>query len=105
MTTAERLLVYLSIAGGATIDELATHLDVSRREIEKAVQELRLAGNPIWSGPAGVRMAATADELRESNERLHGRLREQYRTLRASQLTERRMRAAPVVELTLWRVA
>lgn len=102
MTTEERVL-YLLVADWQphTIAELAAYLEVSRRDVEQAVQSLRLAGNPIATGQDGVRLARTADELAESNRSLHHRLREQYRTLRAQRRAEAQLRARESAELTL----
>ena len=89
MTAAERLLTFLALTGARyTLDALAAALELPRRAVEEAVQELRLAGNPIATGQHGVRLARTADELAESNRSLHHRLRAQYSTLRAQRKAE-----------------
>lgn len=102
MSTPERVLYLLTIYGEPfTIRDIALRLSVSRREIEEAIQMLRLAGNPISSGQHGVRMARTAAELAESNRSLHHRLRAQYQTLRAQRRAEARLRVRETGELTL----
>lgn len=97
----ERVLLYLTLAGPATIRDIALDLGASRRDVEQAIQQLRLEGNPICSGAAGVRLARTADELAASNRSLHHRLREQYRTLRAQRRAEAQLRARENRDLTL----
>ena len=103
MTTAERLLYLLTIDGGSwlTIRQLAASLSVSRREVEEAIQQLRLEGNPIATGQHGVRLVNDADELAESNRSLHHRLRAQYQTLRAQRRAEARLRAREELVLGL----
>lgn len=103
MTTAERVLYLLvSDYGWHTIRDLAIEAGVSRREVEQAVQQLRLADNPIATGQRGVRLAHTADELAESYRSLHHRLREQYRTLRAQRRAEAALRTREAGDLTFW---
>jgi len=108
MIPAERLLTFLAISGSwHTIRELATALDLPRRVIEEAVQELRLAENPIATGQDGVRLARTADELASSNRVLGHRLREQAATLEAQQRAEATLRKAEAVrpQWPAWDVA
>lgn len=71
---------------------LARLLGVSERDVRSMVQQARVEGYPIASGPDGFSLAATSEELALSNRRLRHRLKEQYRTLRAQQIAERRMR-------------
>src|SRR3989337_1382471 len=98
MPPAERVLMLLPISGTwHTIRELATALDLPRRVIEEAVQELRLAENPIATGQRGVRWARTADELAVSTRILGHRLREQSATLEAQERAEARLRRAEAV--------
>jgi len=98
VTPAERLLTYLAISGAwHTIDDLRRALDLPRRAIEEAVQELRLAENPIATGQRGVRWARTADELAVSNRILGHRLSEQSATLEAQERAEARLRRAEAV--------
>lgn len=104
MTTVERLLYLLTIDGGGwlTIRQLATSLSVPRREVEEAIQALRLDGHPIATGQHGVRLVNDADELAESNRSLHHRLKAQYQTLRAQRKAERRLRERETSQPTLW---
>lgn len=103
MTTAERVL-YLLVADWQwhTIRDLTIAAGTSRREVEEAIQQLRLEGNPIATGQHGVRMAHTADELAESNRSLHHRLKAQYQTLRAQRRAEARLRQRESTQATLW---
>lgn len=92
MTTDERLLILLAVDGPTKQPELAQRLGVPVREVQEAIQRLRVGGEPICSGDAGVWLARDADELAASNRRLHHRLREQYRTLRAQRRAEVKLR-------------
>lgn len=103
MTSDERVLVALALNGPTKQPDLAAMLGLPVRAVQEAIQALRLAGEPICSGDAGVWLARDADELAASNRRLHHRLREQYRTLRAQRRAEARLRERR--ELTLWRTA
>lgn len=102
MTTDERLLILLAVDGPTKQPELAQRLGVPVREVQEAIQRLRVGGEPICSGDAGVWLARDADELAASNRRLHRRLVSQYASLRAQRHAERRMRAAERRDLTLW---
>lgn len=101
METDERVLITLAAGGRRTQPELAYALGVPVREVQQSLQRLRVAGEPICSGDRGVWLARDADELAASNRRLHHRLAEQYRTLRAQRRAEARLRDQ--LELTLWR--
>ena len=48
-----------------TLDELRQRLRVSRREVEEAVQELRLAGHAVIGGAEGVKLSTSPQEIRE----------------------------------------
>jgi biotin operon repressor len=87
------VLLYVTLSGPVTIADIARDLGLPRREVEQAIQSLRLQGNPIATGQDGVRLARTADELAESNRSLHHRLVQQYQTLRAQRRAEARLRA------------
>lgn len=70
MTTAERVLarlVLLQRSGDywTTISDLAGLLDVPRRAIEEAVEDLRLAGHPIVGGGSGVKLTRNVNEIRD----------------------------------------
>ncbi len=88
-----------------SLDAIARQLRAPRRSVEEAITELRRRGVPIASAttpPAGLYLPASADELAASNRSLHGRLREQYRTLRAQRLAERQLRLQEQHPPTLW---
>ena len=108
MSPAERVLMLLTISGETwTIDDLRRALDLPRRAVEEAIQELRLAENPIATGQDGVRLARTADELAVSNRILGHRLSEQAATLEAQERAEARLRRAEAVrpQWPAWDVA
>lgn len=91
---AARDLVHVALGSGRDnaepIGALSERLKLTRRQVEQAVQVLRVDGIPVASGSDGVwlgdaqDMAATAAILR-------GRLISQYRTLRAVRATTARL--------------
>ena len=86
----------------ATIAELAQWLRVPRRDIEKAIQEARLAGVPLVTDADGVRLAKDAAEAADCAARLRSRAISQLLTSRALRKTARRMREAEAQQPTLW---
>ncbi len=86
---------------------IAAELGVKVRRVQDAIEEARLEGEGICTGRPGVWLPESADELARSNRILHKRLRSQYRTLRAQQKAERRMRLVEEGSeaLTLWQGA
>lgn len=48
-----------------SIDELRYRLNVPRRDIEAAVEALRLRGEPIIGGASGLHLTSDPSELRE----------------------------------------
>jgi hypothetical protein len=72
--------------------ELARRAGIPVRAVQAELQAMRLAGEPICTGDAGVWLAETADELARSNARLAHRIREQQVTLAALNDTEGDMR-------------
>jgi len=84
-----------------TIGELQESLGVSRRIVERAIEELRSQGRPICSDASGIWIAQTADEVRACADRLNRRLVTQYRTVRAMRRTAQRMRVPVVVQQDL----
>ena len=48
-----------------TLDELRGRLGVSRRDVEDAIQDLRLKGRPIIGGAEGVKLSTSPQEIRE----------------------------------------
>jgi biotin operon repressor len=77
-----------------TLDAIANSLGLSRREVEKAVQELRAAGEPIITDGRGVHLTDDPDELERCLVALQRRTLSQYATVRSLRMTARRMRAA-----------
>lgn len=80
-----------------TLDRLALILKVPRREVEQAVQSLRLAGHPIVSSGDGIRLSDDPDEVEACARRLMGRLRSQRLTAVAMRRTARRLREPAVL--------
>ena len=100
---AERVLRLLGNASAKQAD-MAFVLGISVRAVQSALQQLRLAGKPVYSDTDGVRLAQTADEARACSEALRRRLVSQYKTYRALRNTARRMRdeEAAAQRMTLW---
>jgi hypothetical protein len=85
---------------GSTIDELRLILRVPRREIEGAVEELRLRGEPIVGGSEGLRLTEDPAELGAYIEQRRRRMASIYLGSRALRRTLRYMQEAR--DLTLW---
>jgi biotin operon repressor len=103
MTDAERVLRLLNNASVPQAD-LAFVLGLSIRQVQSALQSLRLEGKPILSDGDGIRLAETADEARACADALRRRLVSQYRTYRALRNTARAMRVREdaAARATLW---
>jgi biotin operon repressor len=92
-----------------TLDAIANSLGLTRREVEKAVQALRAAGEPIVTTGHGVHLTADPDELERCVAALQRRTLQQYATVRALRMTARAMRARrtpsyqPAERPELWR--
>jgi hypothetical protein len=84
----------------STIDELRLILRVPRREIEGAVEELRLRGEPIVGGSEGLRLTEDPAELEKYVEARRRRLVTIYAGTRALRRTLRYMQMER--DLTLW---
>jgi hypothetical protein len=76
----------------ATIDDLRLMLRVSRREVEEAVESLRLAGEPIVASNDGLRLTENPDELAAYVEARRRRAVSIYLGTRALRRTTARMR-------------
>jgi predicted transcriptional regulator len=87
----ERAVLRDLMTGPARMDDLAHWLNVPRRDVELAVQALRLAGEPIVSDGNGLRYSTDPAEVRECAQRLRSRLATQAVTTRAMLRTARRM--------------
>ena len=87
-----------------TLTDLSWALGIGRREVEHAVQELRLSGRPVVSGGSGVRLARDATEALACAARLRTRALTQMATARALRDAGRRLEAQEAAQgrLTLW---
>lgn len=86
-----------------TIADLATLTGHSRREIEEAVEVLRLRGEPIIGGNEGLKLTESADALGVYLEVRRRRAAQIHRGTMALRRTLRRMRERD--DLTLWGAA
>ena len=93
MTTEHEVRHWLRMAP-ATIADLALMIGVSRREIEEAVESLRLQGEPIIAGNDGLRLTEDPDELAKYVEARRRRLVSVYKGTRALRSTLRHMKEA-----------
>ncbi len=100
LTGTPREVLSLLRMTGSTINELRLILRVPRREIEGAVEELRLRGEPIVGGPEGLRLTEDPAELGKYVEARRRRLVTIYAGTRALRRTLRRMQER--ADLTLW---
>ena len=76
-----------------SMSAIAEDLGISRRRVEKAVQSLRLAGQPIASNGAGVFYATSWKDLADTFQSLRHRVVEQSRTAWQVRRSMRRLRA------------
>lgn len=76
----------------ATIADLALMIHCSRREVEEAVESLRLSGEPIIAGNDGLRLTENPDELAAYVEARRRRAVSIYLGTRALRRTAARMR-------------
>lgn len=91
MTAQSEILHWLRIAP-ATIEDLRLMVHVSRREIEEAVESLRLKGEPIIGGANGLRLTEDPAELERYIEGRRRRMASIYLGSRALRSTLRHMR-------------
>ena len=82
-----------SADSATSLSELAEKMGVSRREAEQAVQDARMAGEPIVSGPRGLWIGSDAEAL-EWCERARSRAIHQLETVQAVQRGVERRRGA-----------
>src|SRR5439155_15965097 len=86
-------ILYVNLEWGAdhaeTIGELAEELNVSRRQVEAAVESLRRSGAPICTGSRGVWLSQDAEELLANYRALRARALRQLANLRGLQRTAR----------------
>jgi len=100
LTGTEQQVLWLLRGASYTIGELALHVRVSRREIEEAVESLRLAGEPIVGGNDGLTLTADADVLARYLEARRRRTAHIHRGTLKLRTTLRRMQERSA--LTLW---
>ena len=80
--------------GARSLSAIADEMGWSRRAVEKAAQELADDGRqPLVACERGIYLAQTADEVDAYIESLTGRLRSQYRRIRALRRVRDGMRA------------
>jgi hypothetical protein len=89
--------------GPLTIEEVRSFVRVSRREVEAAVEELRLRGEPIVGGNDGLHVTEDPVELEAYVDARRRRIASIYLGCRSLRRTARRMRER--ADLTLWDVA
>lgn len=97
MSTHELLDALIRFPGVMTIDDLAERFQVTRREVEHAIQQARLEGAPVIT-EGGLRVATTAAEAFAGYRALRRRMQTQLKTAwamrSAAMLMERGERAA-----------
>lgn len=86
------------------LGSLQERLGAPRRALEAAVQDLRLRGQPVASGPDGVWLGDTED-VAATLRSLRGRMVAQYQTYLALRKTLRAMRTDAVEQPSLWDAA
>lgn len=93
MTDQDILAILTSAEAGefCTIAELAGRCGTPRREIEAAVERLRLAGEPIVAGPDGIRYTTDVGEIRAYAKGRRSRLASIARGTRELLKTARRL--------------
>jgi biotin operon repressor len=82
------------------IGDLQEELGWTRRQVEQAVQSLRLQGFPVCSDGSGIWLGDIAD-LDATVRSLRGRMVTQYQTYLALRRTLRRMRSVEVKQTSL----
>lgn len=92
---------------GVTLEDLRLHLRVSRREVEEAVQSLRLRGEAIIGDKDGLHLTDDPDEILHYIKVRQGRASELYLGNRELRKTARRLKEQADQEagLTLWPAA
>lgn len=100
LTGTPREVLRLLRTTGSTIDELRLILRVPRREIEGAVEELRLRGEPIVGGSEGLRLTEDPAELERYIEGRRRRMASIYLGSRALRRTLRHLRER--TDLVFW---
>ena len=99
---AARVLTLLRDGRWRLLSGLAELLDVDRRLIEEAVEELRLAGEPIVGGNAGIRLTDNPIELRAYIAQRRGRAFAIAKGTRQLRHTANRMESGNAGQRTLF---
>lgn len=99
MTPLLALLHSAEAGEWSTIAEIAQRLGWSRRSVEEAIEDLRLAGEPIIAGPQGVRISNDAAEIRAYARGRRHRLASIAKGTRSLLRTARRL---DTVQPSLW---
>jgi biotin operon repressor len=103
---AARDLVHVALGAGRDnaepIGALAERLKLTRRQVEQAVQVLRVDGIPVASGSEGIWLTNDPVELAATLRYLRGRIESQNRTAWAVRSTLRRMQAGRIHQLPLF---
>ncbi len=97
-----RRLLALPAPGDWTIEELSRALAMPRRDIEAAIETLRLEGNPIIAGARGVRLTDNPAELAAYLEARRRRLVSQYKGTRALRRALNHLRGHDGQQRSLW---
>lgn len=88
--------------GAQSIGELAERLQLTRRQVEQALQQLASSGSyPIVAGPRGVYLASSPDEVESYAAALRARLVHQAHRIRGLRRCARAMRGQPQ-QIELW---
>jgi predicted DNA-binding transcriptional regulator YafY len=86
-----------------TISQIAEDMKVSRRQVEKAIEQLRLEGSPVCTGSPGVWLSTDARELYAHADALHVRAARIHKGAEALRATARRHER--VQQTTIWDAA
>ena len=100
MTLEQRVLAALQHGRWQTLGDLAAILRVPRRDVEAAVEALRLHGAPVIAGGEGVKLTTSDAELDHYIQGRRMRTAAIHRGTRALRSTLRRMRYGS--QETLW---
>ena len=101
MTTEQHVLAALSHGRWQTIGDLAVVLRVPRRDVEAAVEGLRLGGAPVIAGGEGVKLTDSATELEAYIQGRRYRTAAIHKGTMKLRDTARRMRHGSQMELAL----
>ena len=85
-----------------SLSDIAEQLGTSRRHVELAIRELRLAGEPIASDGSGVWVTDVPEELEATYRSLRRRVAQQSVTAWRLRQTARRLRGGGAQEVLPW---